>query len=59
MRKIRRPPLSFNTTVLGMWAAAQTDRHSSRAAQKLARQTGLPLTLVAVHLERAGLGEWR
>ena len=58
MRKIRRPPLSFNTTVLGMWAVAQTNHHSNRAAQKLARQTGLPLTLVAAHLEQAGLGEW-
>jgi hypothetical protein len=59
MDKIRRPPSSFNTTALGLWAATQTNRRSSRAAQRLARQTGLPLTLVAAHLEQAGLGEWR
>lgn len=59
MSKIRRPSLSFNTTALSLWAAVQTNHHNNRAAQKMARQTGLPLTLVAAHLEQAGLGERR
>jgi len=57
MRKnIRRSDFPFNLTPLGSWALLHDNKRYDRAAQKLAKRTGLSLPVAQVVADHHGLG---